>query len=333
LGELEAYRIGQVIEHRAVRVEVVFLVQQADIFLGPAPLLDAGFGHVYPFLADLNVDLPARGLDEAGDDPRQCGFPCPALSDDAEDLLCVHIERDAVDGLDHAPVDRDIALDQIPRPDDLLARLRVFEGFGVVAAFHELTYHVPGRSDLCDCAIDQQDSTAGHIFDHLREVGRYHHTHVVGLCRFGEHQVDDLCGSGIQRAGRFIGKKQEGLFCQLPGKHHALFLAAREVTGDMHHPVGEPDLVDKVGCTVDGLLLRVIDVIECMKDILDYAVVSVEGKGPLEHDRGPPHHPPLQRLVRLVPEIHIECRKYGAAMRAGLPGRAGNVHVVAGGTG
>src|SRR5271157_3272934 len=123
LGELEAYRIGQVIEHRAVRVEVVFLVQQADIFLGPAPLLDAGFGHVYPFLADLNVDLPARGLDEAGDDPRQCGFPCPALSDDAEDLLCVHIERDAVDGLNHAPVDRDIALDQIPRPDDLLARL------------------------------------------------------------------------------------------------------------------------------------------------------------------------------------------------------------------
>src|SRR5208283_5070894 len=207
LGELETYRIGQVIEHRAVRVEVILLVQQADIFLGPAPLLDAGFGHVYPFLADLNVDLPARGFDEAGDDPRQCGFPCPALSDDAEDLLCVHIERDAVDGLNHAPVDRDIALDQIPRPDDLLARLRVFEGFGVVAAFHELTYHVPGRSDLCDCAIDQQDSTAGHIFDHLREVGRYHHTHVVGLCRFGEHQVDDLCGSGIQRAGRFIGKK------------------------------------------------------------------------------------------------------------------------------
>ena len=41
----------------------------------------------------------------------------------------------------------------------------------------------------------------------------------------------------------------------------------------MHHPVGEPDLVDEVGCTVDESFLRIIDIIKCMKYVFDYPVV------------------------------------------------------------
>ena len=53
----------------------------------PAPLIDARLGHVDPFLADPDIDLPARRFDEAGDDPGEGGLSCPALADDAEDLL------------------------------------------------------------------------------------------------------------------------------------------------------------------------------------------------------------------------------------------------------
>jgi hypothetical protein len=59
----------------------------------------------------------------------------------------------------------------------------------------------------------------------------------------------------------------------------------------MHHPVGEPDLVDEVGCTVDGFFLRIIDIIKCMKYVFDYPVVAIKGEGPLEHNSSTPHHP------------------------------------------
>jgi len=113
--------------------------------------------------------------------------------------------------------------------------------------------------------------------------------------------VDYFCGLGIERAGRFVCKEERGIFCKLPGKDHPLFLAAREVAGNMHHPVREPDLVDEVCSAVDRLIGRVIDIVERMEDVFDNAVVSIERKRPLEHDRGPAHHPGLQDLFFRVP--------------------------------
>ena len=89
LGKLQTDRVGQVVEHRAVREEVVLLVQEPDVFLGPAPLVDPGFRHVHPVIADEDVHLPARRFDDPGDDPGERGLARPALPDNPEDLfLC-----------------------------------------------------------------------------------------------------------------------------------------------------------------------------------------------------------------------------------------------------
>ena len=59
----------------------------------------------------------------------------------------------------------------------------------------------------------------------------------------------------------------------------------------MHHPVGEPDLVDQVCRTVDRFVSGIIDIVESMKDILDHPVVAVQGKCTLEHNCRPSHQP------------------------------------------
>ncbi len=76
----------------------------------------------------------------------------------------------------------------------------------------------------------------------------------------------------------------------------------------MHHSVRKSYLIDKVSCTVYGLLLRVIDVIERMKYIFNDPVIAIQCKGSLEHDCGTPHHPAFQLLIFFIPEIYIECR-------------------------
>ena len=53
--------------------------------------------------------------------------------------------------------------------------------------------------------------------------------------------------------------------------------------------------------------------------MLDHPVIAVQGERPLEHDRRAAHKPAFQRLICLVPEIHIDCRKRAAAVRAGFP--------------
>ena len=100
-------------------------------------------------------------------------------------------------------------------------------------------------------------------------------------------------------------KSIAGFFASLPGKHDPLFLAAGEVTGDMHHTVGEFHLVDQVGGPVDRLFLWVPDIIERVQHVLDHPVVTIEGKRALEHDRGPVHDPGLHPVCFLAPEVDI----------------------------
>jgi hypothetical protein len=95
----------------------------------------------------------------------------------------------------------------------------------------------------------------------------------------------------------------------------------------VHHPVREPHLVDEVGCTVDGLFGGIFDIVESVKDILDDPVVTVQGKGALEHDGRPAHQAAPERFVTLVPEIDILCGHGTAAMRAWLPGCAPDIEV------
>ena len=117
--------------------------------------------------------------------------------------------------------------------------------------------------------------------------------------------MDKMGSFGIKGPRRLIGIEHKRLFCQLPSEYHPLFLAPGKVAGNMHHPVGEPDLIDEIRCPVDRLFHRVFDVIQCMQDVLDDPVVPVQGKRALEHDRSPPHQPARQQIVALVPEIDI----------------------------
>ena len=88
----------------------------------------------------------------------------------------------------------------------------------------------------------------------------------------------------------------------------------------MHHPVREPHLVDQVGSPVNCLLLRVIDIVECMEDVLDHAVIPVQGERALEHDCRPVHHPGLQSVDPFIPEIHIHCYQFPGAQGTAVTG-------------
>ena len=97
----------------------------------------------------------------------------------------------------------------------------------------------------------------------------------------------------------------------------------------MHHAVGEADLIEEIGSTVYRLVLGVIDVIEGMQDVFDHAVISIQGKCPLEHDRGASHDPPFHGTVFLVPQIDIEHVHRAPAFRAGGLCSAAHSHILA----
>jgi hypothetical protein len=94
----------------------------------------------------------------------------------------------------------------------------------------------------------------------------------------------------------------------------------------MHHPVGEFHLVDQVSSTVNGMLLRVPDVIERMEHILNNPVVPIEGKRALEHNRSPVHDPGLHAVALLIPEIDINSHEFAAARGTFFTSPALNVH-------
>jgi len=137
-------------------------------------------------------------------------------------------------------------------------------------------------------------------------VRRDHHRHIVRLGALDEHPVDKGGGLRIERPGRLIRKEQERVLCKLSGEYHPLLLAAGEIAGDVHHPVGEPDLIDEVSGPADRFLRRVADIVKRPQDVLDHPIVAIECKRPLEHDGGSAHDPPLHLGVLLRPEVDIE---------------------------
>ena len=133
-------------------------------------------------------------------------------------------------------------------------------------------------------------------------------------------------GFGIERARGLIGKEHGRVLRQLPGEDDPLLLAAGEVAGDMHHPVGEFYLVDEVGSPVDCMLLRVADIIERVEHVLDHPVIAIERERALEHDRGPVHDPGLHAVGLLVPEIDIHRHEIAPALGTFPAGPALHIH-------
>jgi hypothetical protein len=97
----------------------------------------------------------------------------------------------------------------------------------------------------------------------------------------------------------------------------------------MHHPVGELDLIDEIGGTVDGILGRVINIIQSMQNILNYPVISVQGEGALEHDRSPHHERAPDLLVWLVPEINVTGSSQSATVGTGFACRTADINITA----
>src|SRR5512135_2989285 len=118
--------------------------------------------------------------------------------------------------------------------------------------------------------------------------------------------MNDFRGTGIESTGRFICKEHEGILRKLTGKNYPLFLSSRKIPCDMHHSVGQSDLIDKVRCPVDCLFLRIIDIIKGMKDIFDNPVISIQGKRALEHNSSTAQQASFQHLIFLAPEINIK---------------------------
>ncbi len=90
----------------------------------------------------LELDLAARRLDQPGDEPAHRRLAAAGLADDAQGLPRVHLEVDAVDGLDRgglpsqqALADREV-LDQALDPEQRLAR-----GGGLLRNLHVLLQH------------------------------------------------------------------------------------------------------------------------------------------------------------------------------------------------
>ena len=131
-----------------------------------------------------------------------------------------------------------------------------------------------------------------------------------------QHAVDDLCRPYIECARWFVGAEHDGVFCELSCKNDTLFFSAGEVTRYVHHSVRESDLVQKVRRPRNLLLGRITDIGEGMHDVLDYAVVTVERKCPLEHYCGAVHNPALHLRVFFSPEIDVRGNKFFAAFRA-----------------
>ena len=180
-------------------------------------------------------------------------LPAPDLADDAEDLAALDIEADAVDGTDNPAVDGDVPLHDVAGDQEVLAEVGFFKCLEVGEVLHEPRHHLGGRADRDDLAVLEQERPIREVLDHVREVRGHDHAHALVLDRRHEHAVDDRRRLGVERARGLVGKEQERLLGQLPGKDDPLLLAAGEVAGDMHHAVAEPDLVEEVGGTADGL--------------------------------------------------------------------------------
>ncbi len=133
--------------------------------------------------------------------------------------------------------------------------------------------------------------------------------------------MHQTCSLRIESTGRFISKEHCRVLCELPGEDDPLLLATGQVTGDVHHPVGQSDLVDEISRTVDGVFLGIIDIVEGVENILDYPIVTVEGKRPLEHDCSPVHYPGLRPVSLLVPEININGHEIAATLGTFFPAR------------
>src|SRR4030042_5097914 len=158
-------------------------------------------------------------------------------------------------------------------------------------------------------------------------MGGDDHAHGIPLCCFNEHFMHQSCCLRVKRSGGFIGKEHCRVLCQLPGEHDPLLLSSGQVTGNMHHPVGKSYLVDEIRSPVDSMFLRVIDVIKCVKHILDHPVIPIEGEGALEHDRSPVHHPGLHPVAFLIPEIVVHCNEISSTFRAFCSCPALYIHV------
>ena len=92
----------------------------------------------------------------------------------------------------------------------------------------------------------------------------------------------------------------------------------------------EPYLVDKVCRSCDCMLLRVVDIVECMEHVLDHPVIAVQGKGALEHDCRAVHHPGFHTVGLPSPEIDIRCYQFSSTQRATGTGPALHFHMIAG---
>jgi len=86
-------RIGKVVQHSPVGIKVILLVEEPDIGLRPAAVLNTGFCHIDPFIPDPDVHLAACGFKDPGYDPGEGRLARTALADYPEDLLLVDLER------------------------------------------------------------------------------------------------------------------------------------------------------------------------------------------------------------------------------------------------
>ena len=141
--------------------------------------------------------------------------------------------------------------------------------------------------------------------------------------------MDERAVSGSRVPVGSSAKSMNGSFASCRARTTRLFLTARKIPGDMHHSVGESDLIDEICCPVDLFILRILDIIKCMEDVFDDPVISVQGERALEHDCSPPHQPALQSSSSFSLQRSISWLKHAAAMRAGFSRGTADIHKIA----
>ncbi|OPZ42137.1 MAG: hypothetical protein BWY93_02006 [Euryarchaeota archaeon ADurb.BinA087] len=205
--------------------------------------------------------------------------------------------------------------------------------FVIPDTLHEFADDLFRFSEMGNSTVHKKECPIGHLFDYLREMGSDHHAHVICARSLGKHGMDEVGCLWIERTGRLIGKEEEWLFGKLPCQDNPLLFTPGKIPGDVHHPMGESDFIEKICSTVDCLISGVIDVIESMQDVFDHAVVPIKSKRSLEHDGGTFHHPPFHGTVLLIPQIDIQRFHSATTFRAGRSCGAAHSHKVTGITG
>jgi hypothetical protein len=108
------------------------------------------------------------------------------------------------------------------------------------------------------------------------------------LLRHGFNAImDHYGGLRVEGTRRLVGQQHHGLFRKLPGKHDPLLLAPREVPGNMHHPVGQPDTIDELSRSLNSIPVK-FHAVQRLEHVLDHAVVAIYARTYADHDSRTP---------------------------------------------